>query len=89
MTTILRTVWAISHKSAATGSRRCSEASKEGWRWAGNLLELVGLGGGERKGWVGNSWKWMLVVSRGFRVVAWTLAWRMWVVEPTKWTGRL
>lgn len=47
------------------------------------LCEGKGISGG-----VGKSWKWILATDLGFRPWARCLAWRLWVAEPMKWTGR-
>jgi len=49
ITTTRLAVAEILRRRSAVGWRRWIEASKEGWRWEGNLLEEFGLGGGERK----------------------------------------
>ena len=81
MTMTLLAVAEIWRKRAAVGSRRCIEASKHGSRCTGNLVEEFGFGGGERKGGVGNSWKFILVSSRLFVSMNRSLAWWMWVAE--------
>ena len=57
MTMILVAFDESSRRSEAMGSRRCKEALNNGWRCEGNLLCVLGFGGGERKGGILRSWK--------------------------------
>ena len=84
MTIILVAFDESSRKSEAMGSRRCEEASNNGWRCEGNLFGELGLGGGVRKGGILRSWKWMFETEFGSQPWTRSMACRLCVAVQAK-----